>query len=191
MILRRLREFRPLESDVAATALPPQMTRSVSSSTSRRRHSGVYLGTVLTPSPRPSGERILPTGISRFEPLNRDRSAGLRPGALVADRRFVPGRRPALRLPRKCFVKGWKSTKPLSSEVVAQRAGGFMGRVGVRGFELENNWPPHPGPLLPRGRRGRNQGQCHAPGIQLFPSFRLPATRCSAYPENSIFNREP
>jgi len=28
-------------------------------------------------------------------------------------------------------------------------------RVGVRGFELENNRPPHPAPLLPWGRRGR------------------------------------
>src|ERR1035441_9960631 len=28
-------------------------------------------------------------------------------------------------------------------------------RAGVRGFDLENNEPPHPDPLLPWGRRGR------------------------------------
>ena len=28
-------------------------------------------------------------------------------------------------------------------------------RVGVRGFELRTRRPPHPGPLLPQGRRGR------------------------------------
>jgi hypothetical protein len=33
-------------------------------------------------------------------------------------------------------------------------------RAGVRGFEHENNRPPHPSPLLPRGRRGRKLAQC-------------------------------
>ena len=30
-------------------------------------------------------------------------------------------------------------------------------RVGVRGFEMKMFIPPHPGPLLPRGRRGRKR----------------------------------
>ena len=57
-------------------------------------------------------------------------------------------------------------------------------RVGERGFELETMGPPHPGPLLPWGRRGRNQGQCQAaPSIRrvtkpLLPSLPvLPAVR--------------
>jgi hypothetical protein len=37
------------------------------------------------------------------------------------------------RLPRKCFVSGWKSTKPLSCEVVARRAGGFIPNSEVGG----------------------------------------------------------
>src|ERR1035441_3931045 len=36
-------------------------------------------------------------------------------------------------------------------------------RIGVRGFEPENLVPPHPGPLLLWGRRGRKWGQCQAP----------------------------
>ena len=54
---------------------------------------------------------------------------------------------------------GWKNGRILTLPLApSPRPNGE--RAGVRGFDLETLMPPHPDPLLPRGRRGRKQGQC-------------------------------
>ena len=54
---------------------------------------------------------------------------------------------------------GWKNGRILTlPPAPSPRPNGE--RAGVRGFDLETFMPPHPDPLLPRGRRGRKRGQC-------------------------------
>src|SRR5439155_6695932 len=99
----------------------------------------IHVNKPLTPALSPSeGERIRRSDLSRLEPLNprRERSAEHRLGQLNVRPTNEPRRCSALRLPRKSRASAWKSTNPLSCEVVAQRAGRFMGRVAegrVRG----------------------------------------------------------